>query len=365
MKRKLLLFPCLLLCFISGCKRVAPAPSANYMVLDEVNYISEFPHSHKIGNGIPVTTDAIGAQTFAIYDTLLFIQTSDPANFWSVYSLPDERLLGKFFPKGNGPNEFLWAPALNHTEFYKENGRIFARIFDYMKDRIVMTDITGMIENSRAEFSVIVDKLDRNAINAILLNGNDVFCRKLSNNGTQLPRYISKGGKDVTPDNLDKLNLSEVKPGEDHNILAADLKYNREKNLILETPTMLNHINLYSPDGSTGKTICVGKRIDDISHIQDTEPAYRMYTYDGAKIFDDFFAALYCNEDVLSYETERKTLPTIQFFDWEGNPVFELKLDRFCTSFAIDTVNGYLYTFNAPTEETYKYDIKNIPGSPV
>ena len=56
----------------------------------------------------------------------------------------------------------------------------------------------------------------------------------------------------------------------------------------------------------------------------------------------------------------RKKEPIIRLFDWEGNPLAEIKLNRFITSFDMDLRNGYLYTMDHQTDEFYQYDIQNI-----
>ncbi len=53
-------------------------------------------------------------------------------------------------------------------------------------------------------------------------------------------------------------------------------------------------------------------------------------------------------------------MPKIQLFDWNGNPLAEILLDRQATSFDIDFVNGNLYILDGQTEEFYRYDIGNL-----
>ena len=50
----------------------------------------------------------------------------------------------------------------------------------------------------------------------------------------------------------------------------------------------------------------------------------------------------------------------IQFFDWDGNPLAEVKLDRFVSAYAVDLINGDLYALNYNMEEMYKYVFKEI-----
>lgn len=358
MKKKIIPLLVGMVCLFARCGQT-PSPSANYMILDEVKYVEVFPKSFSLDNETPAISDAMGAQSFAIFDSLLFVQTSDPDGFWYIYSLPGDRLLGKFLRKGNGPSEFLTPPAMNHVRFYRDAGTIFAELFDFNKKRLVVMDVIGLIERGYPELTELSGKMPRWAINSIRLDDNTFFGRELDNSASRLNRFLMKDNKEIVRGNLAKLNKAHVNFGEDHNILAADIKYNAEKDLILETPTMLNYINLYSPKGAEGKTICVGKKLDNIKKIQDIDPADRMYTYDGARIYSDFFAALYCNEDVKTYETERKMMPVIQLFDWAGEPVAELKLNKICTSFDFDLLNGYLYIFDRPSEMFYKYIIQH------
>ena len=79
------------------------------------------------------------------------------------------------------------------------------------------------------------------------------------------------------------------------------------------------------------------------------------------RVYDDCFGVLCINEDRKTYfELGRKKLPSIHFFDMEGNPLVEFKLNRFATSFEIDFNSGYLYTYDYRKEIFLKYDIRDV-----
>ena len=151
-----------------------------------------------------------------------------------------------------------------------------------------------------------------------------------------------------------------MRAGEDFNILSTATKCNADGSRIVEAPNRLNQINVYYPDGSFGKTICVGRQLDRIGDVQDLDPQSRKRTYMDLVAFPDFFGALYLGEKRENIGKEMSKKPVIQFFDWDGNPLAEVKLDRFVSAYAVDLINGDLYALNYNMEEMYKYDFKEI-----
>ena len=147
---------------------------------------------------------------------------------------------------------------------------------------------------------------------------------------------------------------------EDINIISTIAKMNHENGLIVEMPIGLNYINLYSLDGSSAKTLCIGDEPDDISEVENQDFADRIYTYSDLCVFKNFWGVVAIGEDMKTFQMSRKKHPSILLFDWEGNPLAELKADRFMTGFDIDLTNGTLYTFDVYTDEMFRYDIRHI-----
>ncbi|MBQ9884002.1 MAG: hypothetical protein IJM43_06060, partial [Bacteroidaceae bacterium] len=96
MKKVLLLF--LLLSVCTACNRGTsyPEPSQDYMVLDQIEYVNEFPVNLNLPDeGLDTGLDIIGIQNFQVIDSLLLICQSSSQGFWKFYSLNDHKLLGK------------------------------------------------------------------------------------------------------------------------------------------------------------------------------------------------------------------------------------------------------------------------------
>ncbi len=347
------------MCFI-GCQ--SNPSSSSSMAFEEVQYVQKFPKSFSVENRIPIELEkTIGVQNFRIYDSLLIASTQDKEGLWAFHSLSDNGFLGKYLLKGDGPNEFAHSPSIvTKGGLFKVNSQLFAWIHDFQKGKILKMNIDESLKNNQLSISVIRESLPPFLFSCVMLDSITFFCREMNNVQTQQTRFILCRDEKMLPSNLEILNKAEIRQGEDFNILSAIVQWNSDKKIMVEMPIGLNHINLYSLENSWRKTICVGKKLDNIESVQDVSRWDRKYTYADLRIFTHYWAALYINETEKTVQTVRGKYPVIHFFDWEGNPLVELKLDSHITSFDIDFIKGFLYTLDVQTDELGKYDIKKI-----
>lgn len=333
----------------SGCQR-----------LNEVRYIKEFPQSFSLTNDEPAGLEVIGMKDLCIYDSLLIITTGDKKGMWSFFSLDNYAPLGKFLSKGQGPSEFIQSPYASHQFLFKEKGRLYAVIHDFQLGKIYKMNIDESLKTQSLQMSLMNESLPSYLFNFVYIDSITYFCVEIADKQCSQIRYMLHDGQKIIPETFEKLNSIKLERGENMNILSTSTKRNPSGDKIVEMPIGLNQINLYAIDGSFAKTICVGNRLDNIEKLENTNRWSRKYTYRNIRTYPDFFSALYINEEEKTYQLGRITLPVIQCFDWNGEPIAELKLNRHITSFDIDFVNGYLYTLDAITDEFYKYDIKDI-----
>lgn len=331
------------------------------MAFDDVSYVKEFPHVFNLNDAEKVELDAIGIRNLDIYDSVLIAYTRNSDGFWAFFSLPNHEKMGKYLLKGNGPSEFIQDPGASSVTFYEDNGKRFAGILDFQKGRVFEMNLTETIRNGELDMTMLTDEIPRHPFDFVLLDSAFYFCREINKGQTRQNRFLLKDGKRIVPETFKKLNRAQVTPEGDFNILSTLIKCNPERTLLVEMPIGLNQINIYSVDGSFGKTICVGKKLDNIDDIENTPKEDRMYyTYSDVRVFDDFFGAVSINETNKSYRENRKKHPEIQLFRLDGEPIALLKFDTFFNAFDIDLINGYLYTFDPNSEEMNRYDIKHI-----
>ena len=350
----LYLAPCLWSC------QSTPAPSSDYMILDEVKYIDRFPHVFTLTDGKPIDLDIIGTLSLSIYDSLLIVTTQDESGMWSFFELPELNYLGKYLTKGNGPNELLTPPWIEEQYIFKEQGQHHAIIYEFLTGESYRMNISETIRMNKLMMSETNYLLPRVLFGFSFIDSNIFFCKEVNNSQTQQNRYILINGDKISSSNIEKLNRAQINIGEDINILSTCIKKRPNGIRIVEGGVFLNQINVYSIDDSFGKTICLGNQVDNISRIQQINRWDRLYTYLNVKVYPKFFSALYLNDTYEKYQREITKNPVIQFFDWDCNPLAEIKLDRMITTFDIDLINGSLYTLNFRTEEMYQYDISTI-----
>jgi hypothetical protein len=345
--------------FLINCSN--PAPSSNNMILDEVKYVNKFPQTFTLQNREDPNIDIIGIKGFAIYDSLVILTTGNKNGFWSFISLPDYNYYGNFLTIGQGPFEFLFPLFAGKAILYKEKNQLHASMYDMQKGEIYKMNIDESIRTKKLH--LVKEAAINPASSAFVrIDSAKFFCKELSiDNGViQQLRYILDDNTKVVPDVLQKLNQAAIRVNEDLNILTTITKFSTKHNLIVEAPVYLNYINMYSLDGSFGKTICVGNRLDDIDKIQDKGEWDRIQTYEDLRIFPDFWGVVLIDEDRKTYQIGREKLPSVFLFNWRGEPLAELKLKHFITSFDIDFAHGHLYTLDLHSDEFYRYDIKDI-----
>jgi hypothetical protein len=330
------------------------------MIPGEIRYINEFPQTFTLTNNIEPTIDLIGINDFYIHDSLMIFATRGSNHLWSFISLPNYTHLGDFLSRGDGPLEFVQPPRVSASKLYKENGSLFAGIYDFQKGRLLKMNISESLKKGELDITILTDSIPRNMFNFLMLDNDHFFCKEITNDRLQQIRYILKDGHKTTPTILEKMNQASVERDDDYNILSTIAQMNKSNEIIVEMPLRLNYINMYSLDGSFAKTICVSNKVDDIKEIQYKKRENRIYTFDNTRLFPDFWGAVYINESDKSYDSDKRKPSSIMLFDWQGEPLAKIKLNRTITSFDIDFINGHLYTLNFQSDEFYRYNIQDI-----
>ena len=291
----------------------------------------------------------------------MITSTEDPNGLWHFLTADKYQSLGNYITRGGGPTEFEGFPRSSDANFYKKNNQIFADIYDFGSGRFYRINVSNTIRDHKLDITLINSSLPAGLFDQVLIDSSTVYCKTIANEQRQQIRSLWKNGEETTPQNYKLLNQVSVTDGGDFNIISTITKKSPDNDIIVEAPIGLDQVNIFSAEDTFAMTICPNKKnLDNIHDIEDQIRWERIYTYGGVRTYPDFFAVLYINEDQKTFQTERKTFPTIQIFDWKGNPLMEIKLNRFITSFDFDFYNGYIYALDNKEDIMYKYEVKNI-----
>lgn len=350
----------LILTFLVSCQSPSTEQS-DYMAFENIKFVTEFPETFVLHEKKVPDVDIIGLKSFAIKDSILILNTANRNGIWSIYSLPNYTYFGRFLNRGEGPLEFMQGPSVKtNAKIIKEGDQLLAYLYDFQKGRLLKFDISESIASKELHLTILKDDLPPFLFNFKMIDNNSYFSKEISNSNTQQIRSIVENGEKKILPILNKLNEAAILEGEDVNILSTMTELSDHKNRFVEMPIGLNYINLYSLDSTIANTICIGESLVDISAIQREHRWFRTYTFADLCVFDDFFGVVFINQGEAEYQTARTKLPSIMLFDWEGNPLAELKLETHITSFDIDLRNQELYTFDLHSEEFFKFDVRDI-----
>lgn len=314
--------------------------SKDYMCFDDVVYVSEFPEKVMLKADTSYINETIAINDFEILDSLIIYETRESSGGWVICSLNDGRRLKSILDVGHSKTEFNTIPQLcDGTTFFYDDSDLKSVIYDFGNGQVFEVNITKTLQDDSLNMSHIKNKIQPNLDKYIQMGNNEYFIRDVMTKKS----IWYKDGEKCESSVLDALN--DFNLGGDFNVLAAMIRYNKAKDVFVELPVYTNYINIFSLSNNNSKTVCIGNSLQKISETN----IMMGENYYDLRLFDDYFAILYVKN--------KSSKPSIQFFDYEGNPIKEMLLDSNATSFDIDTINNILYTFDCEEERFYLYKI--------
>ena len=348
--------------FILSCSK-NPSPSEDYMILDDVEYVKDFPIHTDLGNAEESGFDIIGMANFKILDSILFVPVKREADgFWQFYSMANKDRVAKLLSIGQGPNEFS-NPVLSENQFSITNngGDVFASIFDNRKGEIYKFNVSKTLLSHHLDMRVVSDNLSKMTLVAKEYGEDGFLCRELSPEMTEQNRFLLKNGNKIVPDVLEKLNRAKIS-GEsavaDMNIISTAIRVH--EGLVIEMPIYLNYFNMYTLDGKMSKTICPQEKLIKINEVQSLKESQRIHTFSAINTFSHFFGVSFYNHPWGDEDSGLLKPSQIQFYDYEGHPLAAVNINSNVSFFDIDFSEGYLYVFSSRTDEFVKYNIKEL-----
>lgn len=318
--------------FFSGCS----SSDSQYLVCNEVSYITEFPETYALENPEIVQNDLAGCVDFFTADTLAVCKMWNTPYLWRVLSLNDGKILGDFFKKGEGPGELLSLPSSEDS--FVEDSQIFCNIYINAKNSLNRVNLTESVDSGRIIMDEVKDLTDYGTAFPIYqLFADDYFMVTRTPFGAS--RSVLKGDSVHTTSCMDELNQAVAQ--EDINTLSAVRCINKERGLVAEAMLRLNQINVYSVDRDEGYTLCIGKELHQVEETDLIPRMNRHEYFSGIISQKEGFAALYRNNSGLDFLSDKGN-SEILFFSWDGKPLKCLKVPYMVRSFSI--YKGYLYT---------------------
>ncbi|MDE6482578.1 MAG: hypothetical protein K2L01_02290 [Rikenellaceae bacterium] len=331
-----------------------------FISIGEPRFISEFPNTGELQKIDDFNCNEIGLRSIKVIDTLLFI---DRASSWTIYSLDGKRKYGECMRIGRGSGEFsYYVPWVSSCHFFHENDSLFVYAPEKYRGYIYELNISELLENGNSipRIAIETDRIQSTSWAITPCGKGRILITQADDYLTGLQRLMYENDTvnqlSVTQD-IDKVT---VNPGGDVNLISKVIRYNAAADKFVEAMIYLNQINIISGDGTEGKTICVGKRLDDVSKIEKEPRISRKDTYISVSAWDEGFGAIYSGASDINIQKLLSNKSQIQFFDWEGNPKYLVEVPYQALELDIDFANNVLYVICENNDTMIAYDATDI-----
>lgn len=338
--------------FVAGCS------SRNEQTLqcNEVNYIQTFPVEVSLDKIEPLSLDLIGCVDMEPADSLIIFKVLDGEYFWRIYSLNSNTFITELLPRGHSNMEFVDLPY--SESILQTDSALYCDFCDDARRRLLRCNLTRTLEQGKLDIEHIFDyKKYERLRSAISLSDTLIYMKTGIGIGGNT-RFMLSNDKKQELTNIGNLNAVQIK--KDPNTLSAVTRINRKRMMAVEAMLRLNQINVYSLQSDSSLTICVGKKLSNVRKMDACPEQLRHEYYGNVMTYDDYFVALYYDTSIMDY-IQGNGKSSLQFFDWNGNPLLCIHLPITATSFYISQ-DRYLYVFSTMEvkETLYKYDCAEL-----
>lgn len=333
------------------------APQGNFISIGEPVMIDNFAYEGELPEIDSRAWDAIGLKSIKVVDSLVVISHGSS---WGVYS-PDGVSYGNALSCGQGPEEFSSLPASAAAAYATEGDSLVAYIPDKDKGRVMRWNITAFVNDGRTIIAPAFhsDRLENSVWYVVSCDSTRFLEAVPTDNFDGFIRMMCNGDSAVEPPVTKALSQASVANDMDINLLAKVFRFDSKANMAVEGMLYMNQLNIFDGDGAEGKTLCVGKRPDELADIEACPLAERINTYISVCAWPGGFAGAYSGLTELAIQTTDTGGSELQFFDWQGTPLARVKMVDRVSCFDMDFQTGTLYVVTARDE------LKLYDASPV
>lgn len=329
------------------------------------SYYHEYTKHTKSIKGQKITFNDINTGDMLVFDSLVIFSSPKYPDFsLNVFNEKNGDVISRLIPKGNGPYEYS-GTSLTHQIIHKENQTSII-IYAYNKQEIIEIDLQNLSpkncyihrkpfkwsENFNKPYNYIF-KLDENKILA------KIPAMHLFENGTENhpPKYL-----------IVDINTQETE--REYTMYQKSISSDLNKEFAIDVYYLST--DRVKPDGS--KLVCVQGLLAQISILDlnnfksnnyriantsspeylygDTDN-YHLY-YKSCTVSDDYIYCLYVNQPF----KPRTGIPSsniVHVWDWNGNFISEIHLDKQVDQIEFDLKDNILYGKNNITDEVYVF----------
>ncbi len=298
---------------------------------------------------------------------MVFWNARDDNFMFSVFDLRDGQFIGSFGRKGRGQNEFY--DVFPISQIYEDNGYAKTVICAHTENKMAIWNITESVNSGTTVYDTVFPYQSTLSLSEIFMDkrSNSVYVYHMPympfENDSKFYESPFINKVDMNTGTITKRQLFkkkiEVEPTEN---VTADLTVRSHSAMKPDGTKMamgmvfMPQLNIldFATDKQTGYRIGAGE--EGFSRFSRKKDDYTYYC-PAIQADDDFIYMAYFND---LYSNKDKRLDTIYVFDWDGNPVAELKLSTPISGFCVNQKENCIYTFNWKNTDILRFRLPNL-----
>lgn len=305
-----------------------------------------------------LTGENIGPRNFflrpvrcLIDSTFILVQDSKTDYFFHIYSV-DFKLLKSLINQGRGPDEII-SPHISQQDFIHNRKIVYYDPYQNIIGELNFSDIDSFNISQHIKRKV-PDKIIN--IQNILFTGDNRFVARGCGNIGKMCFFDMKNFTfrftDFFPDvKFEKSRVTFF------DMFNGELAFNSLRNIVVCSNRYFNQLELYTVDGELIKEIKTGK-------FQNPFKENYLYCYNAVYSTTDYIFASYIGVSMkdLTPARMKNKCSSIQVYDWQGNPIMELNLDRLTGYFAVDNNLEFIICLDETNQDQplVRYTIKDL-----
>lgn len=325
-----------------------------YFAFDEIRRVTAFPVSYEPCAPEVIDLGVIGVRGIKVLEDRMLVSCHSEHGCLFMFTKTGTMMSDAFLNAGNGPGEILYSPFMSWVGF--DGSGLY--VYDF-KGNFLEYDMLESSDTGIPAWRSLAEGLPMGeGARYFYLDSDRLLCRKSRAGGRGYERFvIDMNGNVLDTPNVGALNAicsSEM------NLLSTGFAVNGDLNRVAELGSRQSVVHVYSVEDDFAVTLAVGGRMSELAELEQLSQEEMQKAYYDSKTFDDFFAALYLGATIDELDSDTFDNPRIHLFDWDGNPVAEIKVPVRALYFDIDIVGKNLYVVEYESEHLLKYDISDL-----
>ena len=305
---------------------------------------------------------------FAVYDSLIVFFNNNPASTYnySIYNLHDKTLVGEFFSKGHGHDEFLSMSPI--SSFFVEDNDLKTFVYAPNEAKQMIWNVTKSINEKQAVYEKSSSYKSMDPYGAAYTNFEIIDADKILSHTSSRPCSTEEGNEEITlpayhvhdfsNTELESFSLYNKPIYKDCEIdktmfYDAILGVSPDRKKLVEALYFAPQINIVDLKSKKVKGFAL-KGSEGIFRFKQEKVPMNVF-YLGVQANDKYILALYNEKDEPTGQSD-----VIHVFDWNGSLLQKIRLSEPVTNIFLDQKNHILYGAHAEKNEICCYNLLDI-----